>query len=100
MPFSYISFLNYCNKLLKQQSLITYSELIPKFKLNNDELDNLINELSASNLVYKISDNSFSTTYKGQHVLYSFIMEWLFKYVISIIALIISVFALVVSIFK
>jgi len=100
MPFSYIKFLSYCNKLLKKQSLIAYSDLISKFRLNNDELDTLINELSKSNFVYKVGRTTFATTYKGQYVLYSFIMEWLFKYIVSILALIISIIALVVTIIK
>lgn len=100
MPFSYIKFLNYCNKLLTEKSMVTYSDLISKFKLNNDEIDNLINELEKSSLVYKIGRTTFATTYKGKHVLYSFIMEWLFKYIVSIIALIISIVALVVSIIR
>ena len=100
MPFSYLKFLNYCNKFLKTNSLINYSDLISKFKLNNDEIDNLVNELVKLNLVTKIGRTSFITTYKGRTAFYSFIMEWVFKYIVSVIALILSVIALVVSIVK
>ncbi len=97
MPFSYIKFLHYCNKYLKAHSIILYSDLISKFRLNNDEIDNLVNELQNSNYVIKLGRTSFTTTYKGKYAVSSYFIEWLFTYFVSILALVLSIFSLVMS---
>lgn len=94
MPFSYIRFLNYCNKYLSTHPIITYSDLISVFRLNNGEIDNLINELIQLNLVSKVGRTSFITTYKGKHAVSSFIVEWILKNLIGTLALIVSIIAL------
>ena len=94
MPFSYIRFLNYCNKYLSTHPIITYSDLISVFRLNNDEIDNLINELVQLNLVSKVGITSFITTYKGKHAVSSFVTEWILRNLIGTLALIVSIIAL------
>lgn len=94
MPFSYLIFLKYCNKFLKTNSIIPYSELIPRFRLDNDGIDNLVNELVKLNLVTKVGRTSIITTYKGRTATYSYMMEWIFKNLIAVFALIVSVIAL------
>ena len=97
MTFSYLNVLHFCNKHLITNPVVTYSDLIPKFKLNNTEINNLINDLLSLNLIIKVSDTSFTTTYKGKHAISSYFIDWFFKYIVSIIALIVSVIALVFS---
>lgn len=94
MPFSYIKFLNYCNKYLSKNPFVTYSDLISVFRLNNDEIDNLINELIKLNLVTKVGRTSFVTTYKGKYIVYSYTVEWILKNIIAILALLVSIIAL------
>ena len=94
MPYSYIKFLNYCNKYLSKHPIIIYSDLISVFQINNDEIDNLINELVQFNLVQKIDKTSFVTTYKGRHVVSSYFIEWVLKNLIGTLALIVSIIAL------
>ncbi len=94
MPFSYIRFLNYCNKYLSKHPIITYSALISVFRINNDEIDNLINELIQLNLVQKVGRTSFITTYKGKHAGSSYLIEWILKNLIGSLALIVSIIAL------
>lgn len=100
MPFSYLKFLNYCNKLLKKNTIVYYSDLIKKFRLNNDEIDNVINELVSLNLVTKVGRTTFITTYKGKYAVSSYFIEWLFTYFVSIVALILSVVSIMVTLLK
>ena len=90
MDFSYYKYLFYANK----KSKISRKQLQNDFNLDNNDTYNILNTLSDNGYIKFSYDVYYQPTYKGKHLIKSFITKWLYTNLLAIIAIIISIIAL------
>lgn len=90
MDFSYFKYLPYINK----QDKISYKNICDKFGISKEDAKNILMTLARNDYLAHSADIYYKTTFKGKHFLKSIVLEWLFRNLLSIIAIIISIIAL------
>lgn len=91
MDKSFYKFVNYINK----RKIVSLDELESKFKLNSYEAFEITKTLCKNEYIIPLGDDEYQATYKSKTYKKSSFLNWLYKNIISILALIVSIIALV-----
>lgn len=90
MDFSYFKYLSYINKHGK----ISWVELTKHFNISKSETIEIVSTLKQQGYISYRGDTQVISTIKGKSFIKSFILKWLSKNILPIIAIIISIIAL------
>lgn len=90
MDFSYFKYLPYINK----QDRVSYKDICNKFGIVKSDAQNILITLAKNDYLKHSSDIYYKSTFKGKHFFKSILLEWLFRNLLSIVAIIISIIAL------
>lgn len=90
MDKSFNKFLNYINK----RKIVSLDELESKFKLSPYEAFEIITTLCKNEYIIPLGDDKYQATYKSKTYKKSSFLDWFYKNIIAILALIVSIIAL------
>lgn len=90
MDFVYLKFLLYINSKEK----VSKSELCKHFNISPSDAVKITSYLINNDYIVYAGDTYFRSIYKGKHIIFYIFVNWLYKNLLAIVAIVISIIAL------